>query len=422
MDRLGGFISSFGSQFQNVNRLTLDSIASYIHGLLSQAQRKNIERIAEQKPNSNYQNIQYAISEARWEHRDVIDGVAQYANRIFDGDKDTALIIDEFGISKKGEKSVGVRRQWNGRLGKVDNCQVAVLGVLSARASSCPIDIRLYLPESWTNDPDRCASAGVPEGERMFKTKIDLAQEIIDHAVAQGIDFKWVGFDAFYGRSRNLLATMDDSGLTFVGDVANDTQITLPTAQESITVKALAERRKFKRVTLRSQTKGILEVEAMSAAVDVNIRKGVTKKWRVIITKDLGTGDIKYSFTNSQASLQRLAYMQRQRFWVERTIQDAKTSCGMAQYQVRGWKPWHHHMALVMLAMLFLLEERITHHDTLPLLSCQDIVAILDQGLIQSQQTFDSKKEAVRVRHRQRFRDIERTQLKHAQGHAPPKT
>jgi SRSO17 transposase len=126
----------------------------------------------------------------------VIDGVAQYANRIFDGDKDTALIIDEFGISKKGEKSVGVRRQWNGRLGKVDNCQVAVLGVLSARASSCPIDIRLYLPESWTNDPDRCASAGVPEGERMFKTQIDLAQEIIDHAVAQGIDFKWVGFDA----------------------------------------------------------------------------------------------------------------------------------------------------------------------------------------------------------------------------------
>lgn len=422
MDRLGGFISSFSSQFQNVNRLTLDSIASYIHGLLSQAQRKNIERIAEQKPNSNYQNIQYAISEARWDHREVIDGVAQYANRIFDGDKDTALIIDEFGISKKGEKSVGVRRQWNGRLGKVDNCQVAVLGVLSARASSCPIDIRLYLPESWTNDPDRCASAGVPEGERMFKTKIDLAQEIIDHAVAQGIDFKWVGFDAFYGRSRNLLAKMDDSGLTFVGDVANDTQITLPTAQESITVKALAERRKFKRVTLRSQTKGILEVEAMSVAVDVNIRKGVTKRWRVIITKDLGTGDIKYSFTNSQASLQRLAYMQRQRFWVERTIQDAKTSCGMAQYQVRGWKPWHHHMALVMLAMLFLLEERITHHDTLPLLSCQDIVAILDQGLIQSQQTFDSKKEAVRVRHRQRFRDIERTQLKHAQGHAPPKT
>lgn len=421
MDRLGDFISGFGSRFQNVNRLTLDSIASYIHGLLSQAQRKNIERIAEQKPSSSYQNIQYAVSEAQWDHRAVIDGIARYANNIFAGDKDTALIIDEFGVTKKGVKSVGVHRQWNGRLGKVDNCQVAVLGALSARASSCPIDIRLYLPESWTDDPDRCVNAGVPEDECVFKTKLDLAQEIIDHAVAQGFDFKWVGFDAFYGRSRQLLEKIDHQGLTFVGDVPKDTLITLSGRQEAETVKALAERRTFKRVTLRPQAKGILEVEAMSATVEVVISEEVTKRWRVIITKDLGTGDIKYSLTNSQAPLQRLAYMQRQRYWVERTIQDAKTSCGMAQYQVRGWKPWHHHMALVMLAMLFLLEERVTHQETLPLLSCQDIVAILDQGLIQTQQTLESEKEAVRVRHRQRFRDIKRRQQLDPRGIGPPK-
>jgi SRSO17 transposase len=81
MDRLGHFIEGFGSRFDNVNRQTLDSIASYIHGLLSEARRKNIERIAEQKPTSNYQNIQYAVSEAQWDHRQTIDGVAQQANR-----------------------------------------------------------------------------------------------------------------------------------------------------------------------------------------------------------------------------------------------------------------------------------------------------------------------------------------------------
>jgi len=420
MDRLGDFVSGFGSQFENVNRLTLDSIASYIHGLLSKAQRKNIERIAEQKPGSNYQNIQYAVSDAQWDHRTLIDGVARYANDIFAGDKDTALIIDESGIAKKGEKSVGVARQWNGRLGKTDNCQVAVIGALSARASSCPIDIRLYLPESWANDPDRCVKAGIPENECTFKTKLDLAQEIIDHAVAQGVDFKWVGFDAFYGRSRKLLDKIDDQRLTFVGDVPKNTLITLPGRQKEETVEELAERRTFRRVKLRSQAKGVLEVEAMSATAEVEVRDGVTKRWRVVITKDLGTGDTKYSLTNSQASLQRLAYMQRQRYWVERAIQDAKTSCGMAQYQVRGWKPWHHHMALVMLAMLFLLEERVTHQETLPLLSCQDIVGILDQGLIQTQQTFTSEKEAVRMRHRQRFRDIKRRQDLAPQGVGPP--
>ncbi|MFT4637319.1 MAG: SRSO17 transposase [Verrucomicrobiales bacterium] len=79
------FIEGFGSRFDNVNRQTLDSIASYIHGLLSEAHRKNIERIAEQKPTSHYQNIQYAVSEARWDHRQIINGVAQQANRFFQG-------------------------------------------------------------------------------------------------------------------------------------------------------------------------------------------------------------------------------------------------------------------------------------------------------------------------------------------------
>lgn len=422
MNRLGDFISSFGSQFENVNRLTLDSIASYIHGLLSETRRKNIERIAEQKPTSNYQNIQYAVSEAQWDHRQIIHGIAQQANTFFQGDKDSSLIIDEFGISKKGTMSVGVQRQWNGRLGKTDNCQVAVVGALSARASACPIDIRLFLPNSWINDADRCSKAGIPKEECIARTKLDLATEIIDNAVAQGIDFKWVGFDAFYGRSKDFLADLDDKDLTFVGDVPVNLQVALPGSENLKSVKDLAEKRRFTRVTLRPQAKGFLQVDAMSVTVEVTVTNGDVRKWRLIVTKDIGTGDIKYSLTNSNASLRRVAYMQRQRYWVERTIQDAKTSCGMAQYQVRGWVPWHHHMALVMLAMLFLLQERLLHGESIPLLSCQDIVSVLDQGLIQSQQTNESKIEAVRHRHRQRFRDIERRQQKFEQEHGPVKS
>jgi len=422
MSRLGDFISSFGSQFENVNRLTLDSIASYIHGLLSQAQRKNIERIAEQVPSLNYQNIQYAVSEAQWEHRQIIDGIARQANTFFQGDKDSSLIIDEFGVSKKGKMSVGVQRQWNGRLGKVDNCQVAVLGALSARASVCPIDIRLFLPDSWIDDPERCLKAGIPEEECIARTKLELATKIVDNAVAQGIDFKWVGFDAFYGRSKNFLSDIDDKGLTFVGDVPVDLQVALPGSGNLKSVKDLAENRNFTEVTLRPLTKGFLRVEAMSVTVDVAVAEGDVRKWRLVVTKDIDTGDIKYSLTNSNASLKRVAYMQRQRYWVERSIQDAKTSCGMAQYQVRGWVPWHHHMTLVMLAMLFLFQERLLCSETLPLLSCQDIVSVLDQGLIRSQQTMESAIDAVQERHRHRFRDIERRQQKFELDYGPPES
>ena len=94
----------------------------------------------------------------------------------------------------------------------------------------------------------------------------------------------------------------------------------------------------------------------------------------------------------------------------------------MAQYQVRGWVPWHHHMALVMLAMLFLFQERLLHGESIPLLSCQDIVGVLAQGLIRSQQTIESEIDAVRERHRQRFRDIERRQKIFIREHGPPKS
>lgn len=202
------------------------------------------------------------------------------------------------------------------------------------------------------------------------------------------------------------------SPLTFVGDVPKNTIVYLPGSEEGVSVEELAERRQFRRVTIRPQAKGFLEVEAMSVAVEVEVNEeGEEEKyaqWRLIVTRDLGSGDIKYSLSNSEDPMRRLAYMQRQRYWIERNIQDAKTSCGMAQYQVRGWKAWHHHMALVMLAMLFLFQERVIHSEELPLLSCQDIVNILDHGLIQSQQNQEMKLDAMRTRHRQTQAEISR--------------
>jgi SRSO17 transposase len=132
--------------------------------------------------------------------------------------------------------------------------------------------------------------------------------------------------------------------------------------------------------------------------------------WHLIVRREIGARDeIKFTLSNAPAetTLERLAVMQGQRFWVERSFQDGKTSCGMADYQVRLWSGWHHHMAMVMIAMLFMAEERTAQHNTEPLLSCADIVALLKHFLPQAAVTRDDVLAQMRLRHRQRQASID---------------
>lgn len=411
-ERLGEFLDDFSECFGNIRRKTLRSILYYTTGLLSQTNRKNIERIAEQDADFEYQNIHNAVSVADWDHSVVMEQVAARANESFSESDDNAYLIDESGFSKKGTKSVGVSRQWNGRLGKTDNCQVAVVGVLSSKAMACPINTKLFLPKSWTDDPDRCRKAGIPDEYIVEKSKIDLARDLIEEAISQSVDFKWIGFDSFYGRDKKFLYWIDsDLGRKFVGDVPRDTKIRLPRSKETLTVEELVARREFTVKRLRPQCKGYVEVEALSCKVEVKVDRDKWVTWRLVVTRDIGTDDIKYSLTNiMEESLEKVAYKQRQRYWVEKSFQDAKTSCGMAQYQVRTWQGWHHHMALVMVAMLFLFEERARNNEDLPLLSCQDIVTVIDHCLFKSKQTLDDRIQAIEERHYLRYTDIARRQ------------
>ncbi|MBF0566120.1 MAG: transposase [Nitrospirae bacterium] len=126
---------------------------------------------------------------------------------------------------KKGKKSVGVSRQWIGQLGKVDNCQAGVFAALGCYVA--PIDFRLYLPEVWTDDKNRCRDAGVPEEAMVFKRKHDLALEMVDYARSKGISFNWVGFDGLYGEDPAFLRSLDKMGEIFVADVHKNQRIYL---------------------------------------------------------------------------------------------------------------------------------------------------------------------------------------------------
>ncbi|XOF32770.1 MAG: IS701 family transposase [Candidatus Electrothrix sp. YB6] len=181
-----------------------------------------MERMEEKVPGVKYEPLQYFLSESNWDWRPVNNHVAKDADNIFGGKEDSALFIDESGIPKKGKMSVGVSRQWCGQLGKTDNCQVVVFATLGYGRFSTPIDCRLYLPKSWTDDKERCLKAKIPADKIVFKTKHEQALDMVFHARKNGVRFNWVGCDGFYGKNSQFLRKLDNNDEKFMADVHKD--------------------------------------------------------------------------------------------------------------------------------------------------------------------------------------------------------
>ena len=381
-------------------------------------------------PEADHPALPHRLSESAWEERAVLDPVAQDANRHLGDHPDSRLIMDESGCPKKGKPSVGVARPWCGQLGKVENGPVGVFAALGRGTAATWIDERLFLPERWTNDPERCQAAGIPAAPRGFKRKHDLALEMIAHARQQGIGLAWVGFDGFYGSDPALLRTLDDRGERFVGDVHQDQRIDLddpqpvvppparphgrsPTRRQAQTPAIRVDRwaqqqpaEAWQRVTLRDGAKGRLDVEILHRRVWLwDGDEPQARQWHWIVRREVDTPtEIKYSLSNAPTDTPcpRLAFMQGQRYWIERAVQQGKQDVGLGDYQVRSWRGWHHHMALVMMAMLFTLEERLLHQQTRPLLSGTDIRALLNHFLPRRDTPLAEVLRQMELRHRKR--------------------
>jgi SRSO17 transposase len=428
------FLKSYTEHFQSYQHDVSEKARQYACGLMQAGSRKNMDRMAEVVPQSKSRNLQQFITHSKWDYREVIDHVAQDVDGLLGDSRNACFLIDESGFAKQGKRSVGVSRQWLGRLGKVDNGQVAVFGALANGQYVAPVDVRLYLPQQWADDPKRCERAGVPENERNCRTKTDLALQIVGQARDSGLRYGWVGADAGYGKGPKFCFALDEMGEIFMVDLHSDFQVYLKdpkpylpqkvnksgpafkkyrTDQEGIEAKALLDSlpaQRWKNVTLRKTTRGVLRVRV--CRLEVYVWDGESEKvkcWTLIATKSLGKNpDTKISLSNApkHTTLKRLGWMQRQRYWVERAFEDAKSECGMADYQVRKWSAWHHHMALVMMAMLFMLSERIHHKDTYPLLSCADIEELLAHFLPRRDVTEEEVVFQLEQRHLQRQKAI----------------
>jgi SRSO17 transposase len=203
-DRFITFVDTYAEHFQSYRHDVTEKARQYACGLMQAGSRKNMDRMAGVVPGSKSRNLQQFLAHSKWRHKEVIDHVAQDVDNLLGDEHNACFLIDESGFAKQGNMSVGVSRQWLGRFGKVNNCQVAVFGTLANGQFVAPVDVRLYLPEKWTNDPNRCERACVPENERKFRTKIELALEMVRHARENGCRYGWVGSDAGYtAKARN---------------------------------------------------------------------------------------------------------------------------------------------------------------------------------------------------------------------------
>ncbi|WP_082090557.1 IS701 family transposase [Methanosarcina sp. MTP4] len=374
----------FDSCFQTKTRSCISKCIDYLKGLILLPSRRNLRKMAiYSSKRSDNQALSHFLSNSPWPYKNLLRSVRTKAIETIG--PNGVIILDESGMKKSGNSSVGVSRQYCGNLGKVDNCQVGVFLAYFKGGKRTLIDFRLYLPENWVEDKERCLKAKIPPEKIRFQTKYELGLEMIDNAINEEIPFSYVTMDGFYGENPTLLTELENRSITFVADIASNTQVyleepvvgipekkgsrgRLPTIPKvlntsPVKVSSLSSLRdKWKLIKVRKTERGHKKVYFKALQVWRRQNELPCEKplW-LLISKDAKTGEVKHSLCNAaeNTSLEKLAEMQSSRYWVERAFQDAKQNCGMDEYMVRSWNAWHHHMAMVMLAMLILISYQM---------------------------------------------------------------
>lgn len=427
---LVNFHQRFCKFFQTRTRSMATAAFDYLKGLLVVDTEKTMAEMERRVDTADKQQLGHFISNSPWDEEPLMEEIQRsvVATINADGKENAALIIDESGMEKKGRASVGVKRQYCGSLGKVDNCQVGVFLSYATSTQTALIGRSLYLPEKdWCEDVERCDDAGIPPGRREFKTKAQLALELIDQAIKHRIPFSFVHMDAHYGEQPWLLDALQDRCLTYVADIAKDTRVFvgLPIisvegmshdqfqisigGEGAVAVKDLVAQGKIKfcRRSIRDIQRGKLIVNFAA----IRVRRShnnipIPGECWLLVRQELDGSDTKFSLSNAPEiiAIDTLAEWQSRRYWVERALQDAKGLAGLDQYRITGWRGWHHHTAMVMLAVLYLLTTKATLVGLATKLTLKDALEIVKVLMPQRQLTCEDVVEILKEKHENRER------------------
>ena len=379
VSRLHSYFASIGEALGTDRRRA--SFAAYAMGLLGGAERKSVEPIAAlacadpKRVDAEHQRLLHFMVDSPWSDHEVRLVAAMYVlAAMTDREPVEAWIIDDTGFLKQGSHSVGVQRQYTGSAGKIANCQLGTSLSVATRTEHVPIDFELYLPTSWTEDAARRREARIPDWV-VFRTRPELALEMIRRAVTDGVPPGVVLADCAYGSSRAFRDGIRALDLHYI--VAVDPQTVVAAfdkrhrpGDEVIGVRDLAFRinaaRGFRRCTWRKGTKVDLSARfALRRVVPAyDARKGIGKRepvWLLIEWRDGETEPANYFFAslNSRMTKKQLIRLAMQRWRTERVYEDLKGELGLDHYEGRRYPGWHHHVSVALCCYAFIVAERV---------------------------------------------------------------
>jgi SRSO17 transposase len=336
-------------------------------GMVSGLDRKNCWTIAEHRGDATPDGLQHLLARAKWDADAVRDDLRDYVVEAL-GSPEAILVLDETGDVKKGAATVGVQRQYTGTAGRIENSQVAVFLTYAAPRGHALIDRALYLPKSWTTDPDRCADAGIPEDKRDFATKPALALTLIARAVDAKVPAAWVAGDEVYGADPRLRAAIRNHGLGYVLAVAANRR--MPTAAGPIRVDAIPAMLPMRAWQKHSAGAGAHGHRIYSWAWITLLAEDDTDTGHhhLLIRRNDRTGELAYQrcYSPHPTTLHALVAVAGQRWRIEETFQAAKGLTGLDQHQVRRWRSWHRWTTLAMLAHAFLAVATAAEREAQP--------------------------------------------------------
>lgn len=360
----------------------------YLRGLLSPGDRKSIEPMAARVCPADTQQLHHFVSTSPWDPGPLEEVLLEKVDALVGGN-DAHLIIDDTALVKKGERSVGVARQYCGQLGKNANCQALVSVTLARDEMPVPVALRLYMPQSWIDDAPMRRECGVPESI-VFRPKWSIALDEIDRVRAAGVRFGDVLADAGYGACAEFRHALSERGLTWAVGIGSAQRV-YPTSVRLRRVEpgAMGRPRKhgipshqrrsakamiasmgakaWQTVSWRDGTKGPLACEF--AALRVRVADGPRTSRGVHLPGDLAwlvaerrsSGEVKYYLTNhsDSTSLKELAAAIKARWSCEQAHQQLKEELGLDHFEGRSWNGLHHHALLAMISFAFLQHLRV---------------------------------------------------------------
>jgi SRSO17 transposase len=411
--RLDCFYDRFRACFGTQTRDNSDYGLCYVSGLLRMETERTMANIG-RKTGVSPQNMQHFMSNSPWCASVLVGAIQEEVKRHPEFQDGAMLLLDESADEKAGEQSPGASRQHNGRMGKVDICQVGVFLSLATSRVNTWIDGQLFLPERWFGEAyaERRKQTGIPE-TRTFQTKLELGWQMIRRAKANQVPFEAVAMDDLYGRSRTLRHRLDQAGIEYYGDVPANTVVYLDkpkivypktkrgkrskrpqiVAKQRYEVRELLPHPSLERatLTLRPSQRGVLRAQFARRRVWTVHQAKARQEW-LLIRQDVKRVTYVLSNAPTDTSLETMAWRKSHRYFVERSNQDAKSELGWDEFQAIKYRAWEHQLALTILASWFVTETRLdwmtrferdptllAHYemDVLPLLSVGNVRELL---------------------------------------------